>query len=104
MVGRFLRRLVLLVVALGVATALLVGAMSMLAPAAPATASPVLQRDHAGAVRRAVARQAGQPASKGSPPVPEVALVLGGLVLLAALPPSHRVYVYHHGRPGPYWQ
>ncbi len=58
----FLRRLVLLVVALGVATALLVGA------------------------------------------VPVVVLVLGGLVLLAALPPAHRVHVYYHRPPGSYWQ
>jgi hypothetical protein len=104
MVGRFLRRLVLLMVALGVATAVLVGAMSMLAPAAPAKASPVLQRDHAGAVRRAVARKADQPASKGSPPVPGVALVLGGLVLLATLPPVHRLPLYYHRVPGSYWQ
>jgi hypothetical protein len=108
MVGGFLRRLVLLVVALGVATALLVGAMSMLTPAAPAKASPVLQRDHAGAMRRAVARQADQPASKGSPPLPGAALVLGGLVLLAALPSAQRVHVYdhryYHRVPGSYWQ
>jgi hypothetical protein len=100
----FLRRLVLLAVALGLATALLVGGMAMLAPTTPAKASPVLQRDHVGAVQRGVARQADAPASKGSPPVPVVALVLGGLVLLAALPPAHRVHVYYHRPPGSYWQ
>jgi hypothetical protein len=104
MVGRFLRRLVLLVVGLGVATALLVGGMAMLAPPAPATASPVLQADQAGDLRRGVARQADEPASKGSPSVPVVALVLGGLVVLAALPPAHRVHVYYHRVPGSYWQ
>jgi hypothetical protein len=104
MVGRFLRRLVLLVVALGVATALLVGGMAMLAPAEPAKASPVLQRDQAGTVRRAVARHADEPASKESGPVPVVALVLGGLVVLAALPPAQRVHVYYHRVPGSYWQ
>jgi len=103
MVGRFLRRLVLLVVALGVATALLVGGMAMLAPAEPAKASPVLVHGQAGALQRGVARQADDPASKGSPPVPVVALVLGGLVVLAALPPAHRVRVYHRV-PGSYWQ
>jgi hypothetical protein len=104
MVGLVLRRLVLLVVALGVATALLVGGMAMLAPAEPAKASPVLHVDQAGAVQRGVVRQAGEPASKGSPPVPAVALVLGGLVLLAALPPAHRVHVYYHRVPGSYWE
>ena len=104
MVGRFQRRLVLLVVALGVATALLVGGMAMLAPAESAKAGPVLQRDQAGALQRAVARQADDPASKGPPPVPVVALVLGGLVLAAALPPAHRVHVYYHRVPGSYWQ
>jgi len=99
-----LRRLVLLVVALGVATALLVGAMAMLAPTAPAKASPVLQRDQVGAVERGVTQTGDEPASNGSPSVPVVALVLGGLVLLAALPPAHRVHVYYHRPPGSYWQ
>jgi len=98
-----LRRLVLLVVALGVATALLVGAMSMLAPTAPANASPVLQVDQVGAVERGVTKAGDEPASNGSS-VPVVALVLGGLVLLAALPPAHRVHVYYHRPPGSYWQ
>jgi hypothetical protein len=96
-----LRRLVLLVVALGVATALLVGAMAALSPA---KAGPVLQRDQAGAVERGVARAADEPASNGSSSVPAVALVLGGLVLAAALPPAHRVHVYYHRPPGSYWQ
>lgn len=99
-----LRRLVLLVVALGVATALLVGAMSMLAPTAPANASPVLQVDQVGAVERGVTQAADEPASNGPPSVPVVVLVLGGLVLLAALPPAHRVHVYYHRPPGSYWQ
>ena len=99
-----LRRLVLLVVALGVATALLVGAMAALAPTAPAKASPVVQRDQVGAVERGVAQAGDEPAPNGSPPIPVVALVLGGLVLLAALPPAHRVHVYYHRPPGSYWQ
>jgi hypothetical protein len=95
----FLRRLVLLVVGLGVATVLLVGAMSALT--ATTKAGPVLQRDHVGAVERGVARQADEPASEGSssPSVPAVALVLGGLVLLAALPSAQRVHVHHHRLP-----
>jgi hypothetical protein len=97
----FLRRLVLLAVALAAATVLLVGAMARLTP--NATASPVLQPDQVGAVERGVARAADEPASSGSSPVPVVALVLGGLVLMAALPPAQRVHVYYHRPPGSYW-
>jgi hypothetical protein len=99
----YLRRLVLLAVALGVATALLVGAMATLAPTASAKASPMLQRDQVAAVERGVTQHGDEPASNGSPPIPVVALVLGGLVLLAALPPAHRVHVYYHRPPGSYW-
>src|SRR6266508_4051387 len=102
-----LRRLVLLVVALGVATALLVGAMSMLAPTAPANASPVLQVDQVGAVERGVTQAADEPASNrpaSNRPASVPVVVLGGLVLLAALPPAHRVHVYYHRPPGSYWQ
>jgi hypothetical protein len=92
----FLRRLVLLVVGLGAATVLLVGAMSALT--STPKAGPVLQRDHAGAVERGAARQVDEPSSGGPSSVPVVALVLGGLVLLAALPPAQRVHVYYHHR------
>jgi hypothetical protein len=104
MVGRFLRRLVLLMAALGVATALLVGGMAMLAPAARATASPVLQRDQAGAVERGVAREGEQRASDRSSPMPVVVLVFAGILLLATLPPASRVSVYYHRPPGSHWQ
>ena len=92
-----LRRLVLLVVALGVAAALLIGATAVLMPATPDTVSPVLQQDQVSAVERDVAaRPTEKPASNRSRPFPVVALVLGGLMLLAALPPSRRVHVYYH--------
>jgi hypothetical protein len=97
-----LRRLVLLAVALGAATVLLVGAMAALTPAAKA--STVLQPDQAGAVERGVTQAADEPAPDGSSPVPVVALVLGGLVLMAAMPPAQRVHVYYHRPPGSYWQ
>jgi hypothetical protein len=100
----FLRRLVLLAVTLGAATALLVGAMATLTPTTSAKAGTLLQRDQGGAVERGVTREAGEPASKGSSPVPAVALVLGGLVLAATLPPAQRVHVYYHRPPGSYWQ
>jgi hypothetical protein len=93
-----LRRLVLLVVALGVAAVLLVGATAALAPAASAQASPVLQRDQAG-----VRRTAEEPASNRSRSSPVVLLVLGGLVLLAALPPTYRVKVHYHRPSGSSW-
>jgi hypothetical protein len=99
-----LRRLVLLVVALGVATTLLVGAMATLTPAAPATAGPVLQRDQAGAVERGVTRDGDEPGSGGSPATPVVVLVFAGILLLAMLPPAHRVHVYYHRPPGSYWE
>jgi hypothetical protein len=99
-----LRRLVLLVVALGVATALLVGAMATLTPAAPATAGPVLQRDHAGAVERGVTGDGDASGSGGSPARHDVVLVFAGILLLAALPPAHRVHVYYHRPPGSSWE
>jgi hypothetical protein len=98
----FLRRLVLLAVALAAATVLLVGAMARLTP--NAEASPVLQPDQVGAVERGVARAAAEQARDGSSPLPAVALVLGGLVLMAAMPPAQRVHVYYHRPPGSYWQ
>jgi hypothetical protein len=98
----FLRRLVLLAVALAVATVLLVGAMARLTP--NAEASPVLQPDQAGTVERGINRAADEQPSNGSSPLPAVALVLGGLVLMAAMPPAQRVHVYYHRPPGSYWQ
>ena len=95
--ARFLRRLVLLVVALAVATVLLVGAMARLTPSA------ALQPDQAGKVERDIERGDEQ-RSNGSSPLPAVALVLGGLLLMAAMPPAQRVHVYYHRPPGSYWQ
>jgi hypothetical protein len=100
MAAGILRRLVLLVTALALATAMLVGAMAMLAPPA-AKASPVLQRDHVAAVERGVTRDGGKPATDGSP-TPAVALVFAGILLLAALPPAQRVSVYYRSS-GSYW-
>jgi hypothetical protein len=31
-------------------------------------------------------------------------LVFAGILLLATLPPAHRVHVYYHRPPGSYWQ
>jgi hypothetical protein len=98
----FLRRLVLLAVALAVATVLLVGAMARLTP--NAEASGALQPDQAGTLERGVARSE-ERQSNGSSPLPAAALVLGGLVLMAAMPTAQRVHVYYHRPPpGSYWQ
>lgn len=102
MVVRVAARLIAMLAALGLATALLLGAMSMLTASA-ANAGQVLQRDQVGAVERGVARDGEEPAPKGSA-MPAVALVFAGILLLATLPPAHRVSVYFHRPPGSYWQ
>jgi hypothetical protein len=104
MVTRILGRLVLMLTAMGLATALLLGAMSMLATP-PAKAAPVLLRDHAGAVEKGTSgpRNGDEPASRG-PALPAAALVFAGILLLATLPPAHRVNVYYHRPPGTWWQ
>ena len=92
MTVRIVSRLVLLLVALAAATALVVGGLSMLASAATADAVSLTQRDQAAAVERAIEA----PADKAdSSPTPLVVLVFAGIVLMAALPPVHRVHVYH---------
>jgi hypothetical protein len=102
MTVRIVSRLILLLVVLAAATALVVGGLSVLASAAgPADATPLLQRDQAAAVQRAVESPAEEPA--GGSPTPLVVLVFAGVVLMAALPPVHRVHVYYrygsHYRP-----
>ena len=93
MTVRIVSRLILLLVALAAATALVVGGLSVLASAAgPVDVSPLLQRDQAASVERAIET----PAEKAdSSPSPLVVLVFAGVVLMAALPPVHRVHVYH---------
>ena len=93
MIVRTVSRLALLLVALAAATALVVGALSVLASTTPADASPLLERDQAAAVERAVEAPATE--APGTSPTPVVALVFAGIVLMAALPPIHRVHVYH---------
>jgi uncharacterized membrane protein (DUF2068 family) len=89
---RIVSRLVLLLVVLAAATALMVGGLGALA-STTADAAPLLQRDQVAAVERAVE----DPAEKasGTSPTPAVVLVFAGIVLMAALPPIHRVHVYH---------
>jgi hypothetical protein len=93
MTTRIVTRLLLLLVAVAAATALVVGGLSVLASTAPAAAAPVLERDQVAAVQRAVETPAEEPT--GTSPTPAVVLVFAGIVLMAALPPIHRVHVYH---------
>jgi hypothetical protein len=90
---RIVSRLTLLLVVLAAATALVVGALSLLASATPADAAPLPERDQVAAVERAVEPRAEEAA--GATPTQAVVLVFAGIVLMAALPPIHRVHVYH---------
>jgi hypothetical protein len=100
MTVRIVSRLVLLLVALAAATVLLVGGLSRLASAAPADAVSLTQRDQAAAVERVIEAPA-ERADKSASPL--VALVFAGIVLMAALPPVHRVHVYHRSHYRPDW-
>jgi hypothetical protein len=90
MIVRTVSRLILLLVALAAATALMVGALSVLNPQ---DATKLLERDQVAAVERAIEAPAEEPS--GTSPTPAVVLIFAGIVLMAALPPIHRVHVYH---------
>jgi hypothetical protein len=91
---RIVSRLLMLLVALVAAAAVMVGGLSLLASATRADAAPLLQRDQVAAVKRAIDTPAKEAPADASP-TPAVVLVFGGIVLMAALPPIHRVHVYH---------
>ena len=101
MITRIVSRLILLLLALAAATTLVVGGLSVLASGAPADAAPMLERDQVAAVERAVEAPAEEPT--GTSPTPAVVLVFAGIVLMAALPPIHRVHVYHRSYHRPDW-
>jgi hypothetical protein len=101
MTVRIVSRLILLLVALAAATALVVGGLSALASATSTDAALLLHRDQAAVVKQAIETPAEKPAS-GSP-TPLVVLVFAGIVLMAALPPVHRVHVYHRSTYRPDW-
>jgi hypothetical protein len=90
MIVRIVSRLILLLVALAAATALMVGALSLLNPD---DAAKLLERDQVAAVERAIETPAEE--ASGTSPTPAVVLIFAGIVLMAALPPIHRVHVYH---------
>ena len=90
---RIVTRLTLLLVALAAATAVMIGGLSLLASATPSGAVTALEQDQVAAVERAIE----DPATEASDatPTPAIVLVFAGIVLMAALPPIHRVHVYH---------
>ena len=94
MTTRIVSRVTMLLVALAAATALMIGALSLLASTAPADAAMLLERDQVAAVQRTVEASATEQTSDATP-TPAVVLVFAGIVLMAALPPIHRVHVYH---------
>ena len=91
---RIVSKVTLLLVALAAATALMIGALSLLASTAPADAAMLLERDQVAAVQRTIEAPATEQTSDATP-TPAVVLVFAGIVLLAVLPPAHRVHVYH---------
>ena len=93
---RIVSRLILLLAGLAAVTALFVGVLSLLASTTAAQAAPLLERDQAAAVERAIEAPVKEaPADADASSTPTVVLVFAGIVLLATLPPAHRVYVYH---------
>jgi len=91
---RIVSRVTMLLVALAAATALMIGALSLLASTAPGDAAMLLERDQVAAVQRTIEAPATEQTSDATP-TPAVVLVFAGIVLMAALPPIHRVHVYH---------
>ena len=92
MILRAAFRLVRLLSVLVLATALIVALMALLSSARRAGAAPLVDQDHVTAVQQAV-KEPAKRASDGSP-TPAIVLVFAGLVLLAILPPVHRVHVH----------
>jgi hypothetical protein len=90
---RIVTRLTLLLVALAAATALMVGGLSVLASTAPVDAATLLEHNQVASVDRSIEGPAEE--ASDATPSPAVVLVFAGIVLMAALPPIHRVHVYH---------
>jgi uncharacterized membrane protein len=86
-------RLVQILGALAVATALIVGMMAVLASTRREDATTLVWRDHVTAVQHGVEVPADQASDASQTPV--IVLVLAGMVLLAVLPPVPRIHVHH---------
>ena len=98
---RIVTRLTLLLVVLAAATAVMVGGLTLLASTNRADAASVLRQDQVAAVERAIEAPAEEPS--GPAPTPAVVLIFAGIVLMAAIPPIHRVHVYHRSYHGHDW-
>jgi hypothetical protein len=96
MATRIITRLLLLLLALAAATALMVGGLAVLASMAPDEAVALPKPDQAAELRKDIGSSARDVADEapGATPTPTVVLVFAGIVLMAALPPVHRVHVY----------
>lgn len=86
-------RLALCLGGLVLAATLLLAMMAVLSSAGRPGTTPVASQDQVAAVRRAVEAPAERARDGSSSPA--VVLVFAGIVLLAALPPVHRVHVHH---------
>lgn len=86
-------RLVQMLGAVVVATALLVGMMAILASTSREDATPPVWRDQVTAVQRGVEDPADQ--ATDASPTPVIVLVFAGMILLAVLPPVPRIHVHH---------
>jgi hypothetical protein len=95
MATRIISRLLLLLIALAAATALLVGGLSVLASMAPDPGT-LPKPDQAAELRKDIGSSARDAADEaaGATSTPTVVLVFAGIVLMATLPPVHRVHVY----------
>ena len=94
MTVRIVTRLTLLLVALAAATALMVGGAVGAGLDRPVDAASLLDQ-RPGRRRRAGHRGPGRGGLRAPAPTPAVVLIFAGIVLMAALPPIHRVHVYH---------
>ena len=103
--ARIISRVLLLLLAPAAATALMVGGLSLLASMAPDPAVALPKPDQAAELRKDIGSSALDAAdgAPGATPTPTVALVLGGIVLMAALQPVYRIHVYgtYHPRRWP---
>lgn len=90
MILRVASRLVRLLGGLVLAAVLIVALMAVVSSARRAGAAPLVNQDHVTAVQQAV-KEPAKRASDGSP-TPAIVMVFAGIVLLAVLPPVHRVH------------
>jgi hypothetical protein len=103
MATRGATRLILVLGGLALVTVLVVGALSVLAAQTPAQATSLLERNQVVASERETKAPVDGERARDTSPTPVVALVFAGIVLLAALPPAHRIHVYHRSYHGSDW-